>query len=113
MNKPFIFDPSIDDVIAKTRALSDDLARILADGGPSAADLADAPILDRYVIIPRMRPSLAGFVAGHPILGDRVARTSEVFAIQSDDRDRGGWARTYSRFYRLGRAAGAARGRDQ
>jgi len=62
------------------------------------------------VLIPRMRPALAGATTGHPLLGDcPIIRTSELFAIDADR----GWARTYSRFYRLGRPGGAARGRDQ
>lgn len=107
---PYFFDSDVADAIARTRDLSDDLARIVAGGGPTGADLADAPVLDRYVIVPRMRPALAGMVAGHPILGDRrLITTSEIYAIDCD----AGWARTFSRFYRIGRPAGAARGRDQ
>ncbi|WP_442754270.1 DUF6634 family protein [Methylocystis sp. JAN1] len=109
MSNPFIFDADIADLIIRTRSLSDDLARILADGGPSDADLVDAPFLDRFVVVPRMRPALAGIATGHPILGDRRIVSSELFAIDCD----AGWARTFSRFYRIGRPAGAARGRDQ
>ncbi|HEY8162846.1 MAG TPA: DUF6634 family protein [Methylocystis sp.] len=109
MNSPFFFDHSADAAISHLRALADDLARIRDDGGPSDADLADAPILDRWVPISRMRPALAGMSAGHPLLGDRLVQTSETYAV---DFSRG-WTRTYSRFYRLGRPAGASRGRDQ
>lgn len=109
MSNPFFFDDRADVAISQLRDLADALTRI-RDGGPTADDLADAPVLDRFVIVPRMRPSLAGIAAGHPVLsGDRIIRTSELFAIDSD----AGWARTYSRFYRLGRPGGAARGRDQ
>jgi hypothetical protein len=101
---PFFFDHSADAAIAHLRALADDLARIRDDGGPSDADLADAPVLDRWVPISRMRPALAGMS-----VGQRLVQTSETYAV---DFDRG-WARTYSRFYRLGRPAGASRGRDQ
>jgi hypothetical protein len=107
-NSPF-FNPDAAQVIAAIRALADDLERILANGGPSADDLADAPIIDRWAMVPRMRPALAGIAANHPILGDRVIRTSELSAIDTDR----GYARTFSRFYRQGRGAGAARGRDQ
>ena len=46
------------------------------------------------------RPGIAlvGTVQGHPMIADhRSAITSELFAIDSDER----WARTMSRFYLL------------
>ncbi|WP_428990946.1 DUF6634 family protein [Methylocapsa aurea] len=57
----------------------------------------------------RITPALAGAVAGHPALGDRSIVTSDLCALDAA----AGWARTSSRFYRLGRPGGAARGRDQ
>ncbi len=96
-------------IIRRTRALSDDIARILADGVPAESDLAEAPILDHWVVIGRRTPALAGAVAGHPVLGDRSIITSDLFALD----DEAGWARTAGRFYRLGRPGGAACGRDQ
>lgn len=104
------FDADIDVLAARTRRLADDLARLLADGGPTDADLADAPLLDRWVKAARMLPALAGSVSGHPVMGDRPRIvTSDLFALDAD----AGWARTANRFYRLGRLGGAARGRDQ
>ncbi|CAN2535952.1 hypothetical+protein [Methylocapsa aurea] len=44
-------------IIRRTRALSDDIARILADGAPAESDLAEAPILDHWVVIGRMTPA--------------------------------------------------------
>ena len=50
----------------------------IRDGGPSADDLVDALVLDRFGIVPRMRPALAGVADGHPILGNKILRTSEL-----------------------------------
>ncbi len=96
---PSAGDPS--DVANQARRLADALESLAAHGRPSAAELADAPLLDRWSHAVRMTPVFVGVVAGHPLLGsDRFVRTSEIFAIDSDQR----WARTWSRFYRLGAA---------
>lgn len=84
--------------VARLRALADDLER-MAMFQPSA-ELAGAPIVSHWSWTSRKTSALAGFVEGHPILDSKFIVTSEVFAI---DRQRG-WARTFSRFYRLGPA---------
>jgi hypothetical protein len=88
--------------IAQARALADDLARIVAGDGPTDADLADAPLIDLWR--PALRPvfALIGVVHGHPSV--RAGHT----ALTSD----AGWARSWSRFYALGRCIGGA-GRRQ
>ena len=87
------------------RALADqadnlvDALRRLAAGAPNRADLADAPVLDCWRPASRFAPALLGLVDGHPIIGaNRTTLTSELFAIDTD----AGWARTWSRWYRLG-----------
>lgn len=103
MSNPVFPSDDPHEIMRKTRMLSDDIARLLADGEPSAEALATAPILDHWAIVARMRPALTGASIGHPALGDRrLITTTEVFALDP----RGGWARTYSRYYRLGRARG-------
>lgn len=81
----------------------------LADAGrtPTPAELADAPLLDKWVL---MRDwvdvtVLCGWVTAHPLLSrnDQDAKgksiaTSPVVAIDVD----AGYARTVSRWYRLG-----------
>jgi len=47
---------------------------------------------------------LAGFAAGHPLLGTKHIATSPVWVLDPGLR----WARTLSRFYRLGVPAGGA-----
>lgn len=80
------------------RALADDLERIADGGGPTAEDLAHAPVLEQWESAARITRCLVGVVGGHPNLppGKQV-RTSEVYA--TDGRS---WARTLSRFYVLG-----------
>lgn len=77
--------------------LADAIDAILQGGGPSAADLADAPILDHWIrdVVPTT--VLKGFVTNHPGIADgRPVRTTEVFVT-----DNATYARTLSRLYAL------------
>ena len=81
----------------------------LAAGGPSQAGLVDAPILQDRRLGRRPAPAPVGRVYGHPrIASGRMTVTSEVFAVSPD-----GFARTWSRFYRLGGPMSAGRGRGR
>ncbi|WP_378950126.1 DUF6634 family protein [Mesorhizobium sp. ANAO-SY3R2] len=73
-----------------------DLPQVLAGG-------EDAPILDRWTLSHRPALCLAGLSTGHPRLAgvNRAIATSDVW-LMSEDRT---WARTLSRWYRLGRPA--------
>jgi hypothetical protein len=97
--------------IAQARALADDLAAVIERGAPPpAADLAQAPIIDLWRPAVCTQTGLLGVVAGHPrIIDGRSALTTSIFAIDVD----AGWARTWSRFYRLGRSHGSNDGRPQ
>jgi hypothetical protein len=89
-------------ILAKARSLADDLARILSGDGPAADDLAGAPLLDHWAPGVRLDPCLFGSISRHPVIGNaRHGRTTGVFAIDAD----AGWARSWSRFYVLGRRA--------
>jgi hypothetical protein len=71
--------------IDRARALADDLARIAAGDGPTADDLAAAPILDCWALGAVQQPALFGAVVGHPRLGDRpLIHTSVLFAVDGD-----------------------------
>ena len=95
---------------AQARRLADALDRLSADGGPSRADLAEAPILTYWEPVRRFAPALMGVVDGHPtIRPNRSTVTSELFAMDGDAL----WARTWSRWYRLGAPMPAATGRRQ
>ncbi len=87
------------DIIERARRLADEIERLAADGAPTAADLARAPVLDLYRPAQRTAAALIGVVTGHPTVRDRhVALTTEIFAI---DPERS-WARSWSRLYALG-----------
>lgn len=72
----------------------------LAETGPTPADLTNAPYLDRWMPMREFtgRIVLFGDVTGHPILRNTGIVTSQLFGIDT----RAGWARTLSRWYRLG-----------
>jgi hypothetical protein len=81
------------------RALAESLERIASGLEPTKEDLKNAPIIDRWSIVSRPAYALSGFTTNHPLLGNRSVHTSQVYAISAD----GLWARTWSRFYLLGR----------
>lgn len=72
------------------------------DRGPTAEDLACAPHADLWrvmLIAGTTAPVLWAKVTGHPDLGRDDVTTSRLIGL---DRS-AGWARTVSRWYRLGR----------
>lgn len=73
-----------------------------AEAGPSEADLAQAPVLSDWkaAISPGGHVMLWGEVTDHPLLGTASIHTSQLIAINPE----AGWARTASRWYRLGRS---------
>lgn len=78
------------------------IVAIIETTGPSAADLASAPLLDPWqavIIDISGLPVLWGQVTGHPRLGDDAIITSRLLALDAAN----GWARTTSRWYCLGR----------
>ncbi|MGU3421821.1 DUF6634 family protein [Methylobacterium sp. D54C] len=75
---------------------------------PSDERLSDAPLLEDWSIEARAVPSLTGYVTNHHVTGrGRWPLTVDIYA--TDGRS---WARTYSRYYRLGRPAGSVSPRD-
>lgn len=91
---------SLPQYVALLRRVADDLERT-ARSGPSRAELQKAPVLMQWSLAQGGMPVLVGIVNGHPRLGPGPIRTSPVFHV-SDDRT---WARTLSRWYRLGTPA--------
>ena len=84
------------------RRLADDLEYLIAHGRPADAALLNAPLLDQWRHVLAPSAALAGIVDGHPLLRDgRPAVTSNLFAIAPA----AGFARTWNRWYRLGRPA--------
>ncbi|MFC0200369.1 DUF6634 family protein [Paracoccus rhizosphaerae] len=69
--------------------------------GPTPEDLAEAPLADLWAALVKDEddlPALWAQVLGHPLLGDRQILTSALVGLNRD----AGWARTISRWYRLG-----------
>jgi hypothetical protein len=75
-------------------------ARIRSGFVPGEAELADAPLLSGWAVQPLTNGlvRLVGFVSGHPLLPDGCVTTSAILAAD----EQAGWARTVSRYYRLG-----------
>jgi uncharacterized protein DUF6634 len=65
---------------------------------PSAEEIAAAPVIDRYQGALRLAPCLIGWV------GPTISRTTSELWVYAPDL---GWARTFSRLYRLGRPSDA------
>ncbi|WP_274629028.1 DUF6634 family protein [Arvimicrobium flavum] len=84
-------------------ALVADMERIHRGVPPEAMAGVDAPVLDRWVLAMRTVPCLAGLSTGHPeLVGEnRLIGTSALWLLSKDHA----WARTLSRWYRLGRPA--------
>jgi hypothetical protein len=83
---------------AKHRALAEDLERIARGEHPTPDDLRNAPILFEWHVFLAPVPHLEGIVFGHPYISDgHICRTSELSTLDPQS----GYARTFSRFYRL------------
>lgn len=89
-----------DSDLERLRNLLPDLERITAGVAPTEEDLANAPRLEDCYLSYRMLPQLEGHVYGHPLfpVSGQHIRTSRVWAIAPEM----GWARTESRWYKLG-----------
>ncbi|MCV3243094.1 DUF6634 family protein [Mesorhizobium sp. ZC-5] len=89
--------------MARLAALFADMESIHRGLPPEVMAGDDAPVLDRWVLAKRGVPCLAGLSTGHSTLvgENRLISTSELWLL-SKDRS---WARTLSRWYRLGRLA--------
>lgn len=77
--------------------------KVLRDGKQPDLNLLDnSPLLNEWVRTTRALPCLEGMVLEHPKLGSRrLITTSELFYVDPQLH----FARTYSRFYRLGKPA--------
>lgn len=88
---------------AELAALSGDIRSLRIIGRPHIADMRTAPVLECWTLGGLALPCLTGAVVGHPLLGDSPRiHTSQLIAMDPDV----GWARTWSRFYRLAEPSG-------
>ncbi|MBV8912170.1 MAG: hypothetical protein JOZ05_03895 [Acetobacteraceae bacterium] len=69
---------------------------------PAEDELAGALIINNWSVVLRPLPCLIGGVHGQPSLRGPVSATSGLCMFAPDL----GWARTLSRYYRLGRPEG-------
>jgi hypothetical protein len=83
--------------VARLEALAEDLRRLSDGRGPSAEELARAPLLLNYAVAFRAAPCLEGLAIGHPRLGNTDVITTQLWAYCPERN----FARTLSRFYRL------------
>lgn len=92
--------------ITMLKSLVSDLERILQGDYPDERELNDAPMITNWKLSSRAATCLEGVLFDHPMLGNIVPNglTSEVWLIDLDRR----YARTFSRFYRLGGKASAS-----
>ncbi|WP_112311566.1 DUF6634 family protein [Pseudogemmobacter bohemicus] len=84
-------------------------AQAVLDGtaiDPTEGELSEAPFLNRWEVVRDAfgYTILYGHVAGHPTLEGPAIRTSPLLRLNVS----AGWARTCSRFYRLGAPLGQA-----
>lgn len=96
----------MDDTTTSFSINADDLERLLIDlrliadnAGRSSLDLRSAPLLDQWTIGFLPAPCLTGLVTGHPNLADNARVTTSQLVMFEPSKN---WARTLSRFYRLG-----------
>lgn len=75
-----------------------DLRHIALGNAPTHDDLRNAPFLDSWLLAARPQQCLVGHVTGHPLLHGPTIKTSQLWSFDPDQH----WARTHSRFYRLG-----------
>jgi hypothetical protein len=86
-------------LIRELERLTRDLRSLNAGAAPFEQQLQASPLLDQWSFGFLPAPCLIGAVYQHPTLGNRpTINTSELIFIDPSRR----WARTRSRFYRLG-----------
>lgn len=80
--------------------LTADLKQLAEGKLPTVQLLEDSPYLRNWQLAPYSVLRLVGECDNHPLLPAQVIRTSDVWVFAPEF----GWARTLSRFYRLGAA---------
>jgi hypothetical protein len=93
--------PAFDSLLGKLDSIVGDMKAIREGRSPLELGGPDAPLLDHWE--PRVGTSLflVGLSTGHPkfVGEDRLISTSQLFLVSENQA----WARTLSRWYRLGR----------
>jgi hypothetical protein len=81
------------------RSITRDLERVIRGDAPTETDLSNAPLLDMWRFAFSQDLCLVGQVTDHPLIEPGPATTSALFFLDPE----GKWARTYTRWYKLGR----------
>ena len=92
--------------IARLESLTADLEQLALGRLPSPEAVAAAPLIDCWAQGLRSEPCLIGQMQGHPLCRGPVSVTSGLWVWAPEL----GWARTLSRFSRLGRPLEGGRG---
>lgn len=92
-------DPEFDAMLARLKSLVADMEAV-GQGRAGGCLLDGVPFLDCFQLAQRPSVCLIGQSSGHPLLpgADRQIVTSELYLLSADRQ----WARTLSRWYRLG-----------
>lgn len=91
-------DPEFRELANRIHDLSRDLLLIKNLTAPSIRDIVAAPVIENWSVGHRIEPALIGDVKGHPVVKPGPLVTSELFYLDPV----AGYARTLSRWYRLG-----------
>ena len=98
-------DPYFNTVLERLRALVADMEAV-REGYAPAGLVGEPPLLDRWALGWRSAACLTGYSTGHPLLPgtERQILTSDLQLLSRDRQ----WARTTSRWYRLGEPSSSA-----
>lgn len=91
-------NPRVRELAARIHDLSRDLRLIEELKAPSIRDIASAPVIDDWYVGHRMEPALIGRLSGHPVVRPGPVVTSGLFYLDP----LAGYARTMSRWYKIG-----------
>jgi hypothetical protein len=91
-------NPRTREIASRIHRLSQDLMLIDQLRAPSIRDIAAAPLIEDWAIGRRYEPALIGRVSGHPHIDPGPIVTSGLYFLDPV----AGYARTLSRWYRLG-----------
>lgn len=90
--------PELQQRLQAYRSITRDLERVIKGEGPTDVDLLNSPYLDVWGFVASRDVCLYGLVSDHPMVGPGPVTTSTLCILDP----RGKWARTVSRWYRLG-----------